>query len=652
MKKMKLNKLTLKNFKGVRQFELDASGEDIKVFGDNATGKTTIYDSFIWLLFSKDSQNKSDFQLKTVNTDGEELHGLEHEVEGVFIVDGNELTLRKIFSEKWTKKRGSATKEFTGHSTDYFIDGVPSKKKEFDDKVSSIVDEDAFKLLTSPSFFNEQLHWKKRREIILGVCGDITDQEVIATNDALSGLPDILNNKSIDDLKKIIAAKRSEINKELEKIPVRIDEVQRSVPDVSNLDEKQIDNEIANTKALIEEKEAEISRIKSGGEVSHKEKQLREIETELIDLKNQHHIANNEKVNKKRQGFYQLQERIETLQYDLKKKHRAYSEGMESIEKIGTLTEKLRNEWREVNAQTFEFSGDENCPTCGQALPSDEIEATKEKALAAFNRKKSEKLETINAEGKKYAERLKQIKEENENLDKENADLESLIESNSTELEGLKQEIEAMQADVSDIEDDADYQAKKQEAEAVKGAIEELKSNAEESISKVRNEIVSLKETVHNLDVDKSKFNQVRHSNERMIELQESEKKLAAEYEKLEQQLYLAEEFTRRKVELLEEKINSKFKYARFKLFEQQINGGLEEKCETLYKGVPYSAGLNNAARINVGLDIINTLSEHYQFEAPIFVDNAEAVTKLIDVNSQVISLVVSETDKDLRIDR
>ena len=73
--------------------------------------------------------------------------------------------------------------------------------------------------------------------------------------------------------------------------------------------------------------------------------------------------------------------------------------------------------------------------------------------------------------------------------------------------------------------------------------------------------------------------------------------------------------------------------------------------CETTYNGVPYSGGLNNAARINTGLDIINTLSEHYGFVAPIFVDNREAVTQLIETKAQVISLVVSKPDKVLRVE-
>ena len=73
------------------------------------------------------------------------------------------------------------------------------------------------------------------------------------------------------------------------------------------------------------------------------------------------------------------------------------------------------------------------------------------------------------------------------------------------------------------------------------------------------------------------------------------------------------------------------------------INGGVEECCETLYNGVPYSTGLNTGHKIIVGLDIINTLSEHYGFRPPIFVDNAESVTDLPEMQAQVIRLVKPE---------
>lgn len=67
-----------------------------------------------------------------------------------------------------------------------------------------------------------------------------------------------------------------------------------------------------------------------------------------------------------------------------------------------------------------------------------------------------------------------------------------------------------------------------------------------------------------------------------------------------------------------------------------------------VFDGVSY-VGLNNGAKINVGIDIINTLSRHYGVAVPLFVDNAESVTNLEYAATQVIRLVVSESDKKLR---
>jgi predicted ATP-dependent endonuclease of OLD family len=196
---MRLISLTLNNFKGIKSFALKPQGKDINIYGDNATGKTTLADAFMWLLFDKDSQNRKDFQIKTLGQDGEPEHGLEHSVEAVLeLENGKRITLKKVFKEKWTKKRGSATAEFTGHTTDHFIDGVPAKKKEYDEKIAEIADEQIFRLLTDPAYFNQQLHWQKRRELLLEVCGDVSDAEVIASKADLSKLADILGNRTID----------------------------------------------------------------------------------------------------------------------------------------------------------------------------------------------------------------------------------------------------------------------------------------------------------------------------------------------------------------------------------------------------------------------------------------------------------------------
>lgn len=87
-------------------------------------------------------------------------------------------------------------------------------------------------------------------------------------------------------------------------------------------------------------------------------------------------------------------------------------------------------------------------------------------------------------------------------------------------------------------------------------------------------------------------------------------------------------------------------------MFEDNIsNDGFKEICDVLVtceQGlVPFSTA-NNAARINAGLEIINVLNQYFGITTPVFVDNAESVTKLQDISSQVIRLVVDEKYKEL----
>lgn len=651
MQELKLLNLTLKNFKGIQTFTLQANGENAGVFGDNATGKTTLFDAFIWLLFDKDSQNKKDFQIKTVTEEGQELHNLDHMVEATFSLNGNELKLAKVYKEKWTKKRGAPTKEFTGHTTDYYIDDVPSKKKEFTDKVAEVVDEGVFKLLTSPSYFNEQLHWQKRRDLLLEITGDVSQEEVIQSNPDLKKLLDYLNGRSIEDHKKVIKSKKSEINKELDRIPVRVDEVNQSKPDVSNLNQQSLQSEIDHLQSLIDEQEQEKSRIQNGGQVSEKQKQLAEIETKLLQLKQDQQNLNHNKTNGKRQELNALVSSADQLQHDKERKERKVKDNQDIIKYREKEMADLRTQWNEVNAEEFTSHHEENCPTCGQSLPEEQIKEAHEKALADFNRKRSDRLESITSKVKSAQEKATQAQNENAELKKEIENLQEEIENKQTEKEQLRKEIEQLESDVTEATDLPEYQEKIKEKESILAEINELKSNYQESLNKVTQKISELQQEKRQLEQDQAKFTQVQQANERISELEAKQQSLAEEYEQLEEQLYLTEEFTRSKVNLLERKINSEFHLAKFKLFTENINGGLEETCETTYEGVPYSS-LNNAARINVGLDIIATLSDYYGIRVPIFVDNREAVTKLIDIQTQVISLVVSESDKQLRVNQ
>jgi DNA repair exonuclease SbcCD ATPase subunit len=627
------------------------NGLNTSIFGENATGKTTLVDSFIWLLFDKDSQNKKEFSLKTLDEHGKEKHMLEHEVKGVFLLDGKQLTLRKVYSEKWTRKRGSATEEFTGHSTVYYIDGVPVKKKEYEDLIKSIVQEDLFKLLTSPTFFNEQVKWQDRRKTLLEICGDISDEEVIAGEKSLAELPTILQGKTIENHRKIIASRRAEINKELEKIPVRIDEIQRGLPQLDGLIKEALEVEIASLNNEIDEKMTQISNIRNGKAISDKQMAIQRIEMELLEIKREHDTGSKDFFYQKKARIQEEQSNISLLNSKLNNLKNQKRHNDENLKTLESNLMQLRTEWFEIDEQKFIHNEKCECPACGQSLPTAQVEAAREKALSLFNLQKAQKLEAIDIKGKQGKQKKDDLLQENEKLAKEYEKVNGQIAEKQALLKKLQTELVQLEGSIIDITENPAYVSKLQEKQNINVEIQQLQEMTQQSIQDIQLEIIHTKQKRDQTQVEVGKFSLVAQSNKRIEELSCQERELATEFEKLEHELYLTEEFIRTKVKKLEEKINSKFKYARFNLFKQNINGGLEEVCETTFNGVPYGSGLNNAARINVGLDIINTLSEHHGFVAPIFIDNAEAVTQLIDTNAQTISLVVSKEDKQLRVD-
>ncbi|MCM3396453.1 hypothetical protein M3638_01210 [Oceanobacillus profundus] len=645
MKQIKLLKLELTNFKGIKHQEFTFNGMNAGIFGENGTGKTTAKDGFIWLLFDKDSQNQKEFGIKTLR-DGKVIHKLNHEVEAVFLIDDRKLSLKKVFTEKWTKKRGSITANFTGHTTDYYVDGVPSKKKEYEEIIKSIVEEDVFKLLTSPGFFNENVHWKDRRDLLLEIAGDITDEDVIRTNSDLSKLIDVLSGRSIEDHKKVISAKRKEINQELDRIPIRIDELYRGIPDTGGLSKENILSELDNLADEIDSKLSNINNIRSGSEVNNLKMKISEIDMELADVKNEHAQQGQQELYSLKAKLQEEQSNVGILQSRVTSFEQRQSMNSSNIKDLEERMGELRNQWVERNAQEFDHENSCSCPTCGQDLPEEQ----KEEALANFNRNKAQLLETINKNGVELKEKVQILIEENERTDTEINKLNQQVSNKQSEIIKLETKIKESESNIKPITENPLYRKLMNDRQALEKEIETLKTSVETSVQEVQIEIQTLKEKQNALSSDLSSFNETERAKSRIAELEEQQQNLAAEFERLEHELFLAEEFIKTKVNLLTDKINSKFKYARFNLFKENINGGLEETCETTYEGVPYSSGLNNAARINVGLDIINTLSVHYGVQAPIFIDNAESVTKLIDIDSQLISLIVSEQDKVLRV--
>jgi len=646
MTELKLLALKLKNFKGIKNFELKPDGKSLRIYGENEAGKTSLYDAFYWILFDKDSEGNSQFAIKTLDKDNNVIHNLEHEVTAEIEINDKKMELRKVYYEKWTKKRGSATETFTGHTTDYYINDVPVKKSEYDAKINELIDEERFKLLTNSAYFNEQLHWEDRKDILFKAFGDVSDEEVIESDDRLKKLSDALEDRSMKEHRKMIKSKMKKINKDLEKIPVRIDEVNNNIPELPEDNKKFIKENIQQHKNVKKKLEKNLSGIENGGEIAEKRKKLAEMDTELQQIKHDHTEKYDEKIKETKQDIEEVKDQLSDLDRKISNKKLKLADKKERIETIKGEMNELRESWNKVNSELVDVP-DEKCPTCGQKLPEDEIKEAVKKAKLD----KSQRLENINQNGVQKKQKVEKLKSET-------AELEEEIESMEEQLPGLKKVKDNLFDDLSELREKAEsyqdsfqYKKKLKERENVEEAIKELQENKADSKDEIKENIKNVESEINDLQAQLNKFEQKKKAEERIEELSAQEKELASKYEEFEHQLYLMEEFDRAKVDLVESKINDHFELADFKLFEEQVNGGLKDTCETIYKGVPYSSGLNNGAQINVGLDIINTLSEHYGFKAPVFVDNAESVVDIYEIDSQMIKLIVSPGDDELRVE-
>lgn len=658
---MRLHRLRLTNFKGIRSFELTPHGQNLAVYGDNGTGKTTLVDAFMWLLFDKDSQNRKDFELKTIGPDGEPIHNLEHEVEAELeLDDGRRIVLRKVYQEKWTKRRGQAQREFAGHTTDHYVDGVPVKKSDYDALIADIADEKLFRLLTDPTYFNEHLHWQDRRKLLLEVCGDVTDEEVIASDPQLKDLPQILQGRSLEDHRKVILARRTEINKELDRIPVRIDEVQRALPDLSDLDREALLAERDRLQAERQAKEQERARIEAGGEIAELQRRLAEIRTAMLEVEQKARGGLDEQLRDLRREWYEVANQRDAKAAEIQRLEREAKEAADEAERLGRQMDELRSKWFEVNNQQYAGSPpaevSDTCPACGQPLPLEHVEAARERAMAAyeeqvarFNANKAATLERISSEGKALAERRKAADQRREQILAQLETARAEHDQLAAKVDELKRTIDSLQAASPAMP--PEYDRLVAEKEQVETSIARVREDKAVALQAVEQALKAIDDRLYFIGIELGRFEQRERGLARIAELEAEEKRLTQEFEELERQLHLCDLFVRAKVRLLTDRINSRFKLARFKLFDVQVNGGVAETCETTYQGVPYSS-LNHGSRLNVGLDIINTLAERYGFAPPVWVDNAESVTRILPTRGQQIRLVVSAADKTLRVEQ
>ena len=653
---IELVKMHIENFKGIK--ELDISfGKNTKIYGQNATGKTSIVDAYNWCLFDKNSIGEAKFQIRPLDANNNQINHVEIKVSVTLKIDGREITFKKVQKQNWVKKRGSLSETLQGNVNSFEIDEVPKKEKDYKEYIKNIINEDLFKLITNPQAFVGK-KWQEQREELMKLAPDIDNEDVIATNPKLlSELSLALSLHNPEDLQAKAKKALSEYKKQQAEIPARIDEVRKSMTDIDVAELELQRNGLKEQIAEIEKSEEDMT--------AQYEKYQKDTD-DLMDLKfklsDMERKANEDNNTSKRK----YEEQIADFDADISSSNRRIDALKQNIIDAGGMIsayekkrEELLADWKEENAKTYvdKLVFDENstiCPMCGQSYPEDKIEQIK----ADFEQKKADvkakwekdhkdTLDRIVADGNRYKDLIENLKSKIDDAEAQLSAEQNKLQRMELEKEGLTDLLEAL-PDKVDISDSEAYKELASQI-AEKEKILNTANSGAEMRQQLRIKKNGLKEEL--FEVEKqitSADNSAKE--ERIEELQQEMNDIADKVNEQEKMIYLLEEFTKAKMTMISKSVNEKFKIVNWKLFDKQVNGAIVECCECTVNGVPFSA-LNTGHRIVAGLDIISTLSEMYGVTAPIFIDNAEAINEfnIPKIEAQTILLSVSH-DKQIEV--
>lgn len=638
---MKLAKLIIDNFKGIRHFVLDAGGKSVTILGANGAGKSTVADAYFWLLFGKNAAGESDFTIKTIGSSG-----LDYAVEAVLIDErmpyDNEITFRRVLKEQWTKKRGEGERTLTGNTTEYYIDGVPKKQSEYAQFVSDLCLGDAVRLLTDPYYFT-RLKWQEQLNILTKTFGgEVNDREVIdAYRSEIGKLHELIGMKTVSDYQLITKAQRKKINDRLHDIPVAIAAKQGAMP--KDIPENTASLFPRREKLRLQRQEIErrISALQNGGEIASLETALQSAKANMEKSRADYYAAQSVD-NEKMKEVQRVQVEHNHVASELNQIQREMQNCKLELESKSKQLDKLRAEY---DAAALEhYTGNSHCPTCGQPLPLEKIEL----ARGNWNQNHAKSLELIAIEGKICAARVKELESLLCRMEEQERLISDTLAASNRQLEELSQAIRKPDA----FELTAIFANCNSEIDKIRSEILLAQSNSSALVEDERKKLPEVDSNLAEIERILAAAEQAAEITKQIDLLKSEEKELGAQLSELDSGLLLTEKFILRRAEYIQQRVNAAFGIVQWKLYDTQINGAINPTCVAMVSGVPYNDGLNSASKLNAGLDIINAFSGVYGIQLPILIDNSEGVTDIkAPSNTQIICLQVSAPDKVLRVE-
>lgn len=635
---IRLISMHVENFRGVRDFTLTPHGDSITVFGANGTGKSTLAAAFMWLLTGKDAQGRDNYNLFPLDADGKRVPGCTPTVTAVLLADGRETVLTRSIAEKWTKRRGAASAEYAGDETRFSIDEVPMSAGEYAQRVSDFAPGQMLALLTNAAWFSEQTKdYKERRKYLMTYFGGVEPADVFDAHTELESLRDMLGTHSVDELTKILSDRRKRLRDAMAAIPARIDENRKQLPD-----------------ALPDVRDVTSKRSALNVEISKARYELEHTDTASERRKLEHELADAEERLRAVPAKRRAMEAAASAKYDAERVQamaRAVRDQTEAAAKLNTCEsesadaqrkldcaqarrDELRSEWVKVSAEEPDVA--DVCPTCGQSLPADLVR----EALDRWNSARAENLAHIAEEGAAASSRIEELER---TLSAANGRAQAARREYERLTDALRQiEAQRSSAPVSMSKElDEEENSLRSRCEQLRARLSDGSAEADRVHRALTNRIDEMQKQSDVLTAQLAEIDHARALKKRIDELEVEQRETLRALDETERGIELCQDFTRALVSMLTDRVNSRFPTVRFRLFEEQKNGGLREVCEASVDGVPYGA-LNTAAKLRANIEIAAAFGLAAGASLPLFLDNRESVTELeIPGGMQVVNLIV-----------
>lgn len=641
-----LKRLELENFKGVKKGAYDF-GDETRIDGQNASGKSTIVDAFCWLLFNKDSHGNAPgsdkFREKPLDANGQEIHYLETSVTAHFDLDGQPFNLRRMQKENWAKKRGCADATYQGNVSTYWINEVETKSTDFSARIASIANGDVFLLITTLGAFTA-MDWKKRRALLMSLSGIDVDAELLTRAEyAAIAKEAAAINASIDDLRKVFTDRKKRIAQELTLIPARIDEARRMRPEFTDREMNDAEFNLNDALADLQKCDALIAKQSAGdGSAAALQSQILSVESELIAAKRRISDDFNANRDRLRRDLNDAIRRSDAAQKAQIAASKLAVDAKVKVSDSGNALENLRAEYKTVYASSFMPPEVQDvCPTCGQSIPQERITSIIADAKSKFDADRANRLAEINRRGQELKQRDMALREACDAAEEALTQADADFAAAQHDLDTAKAEYAAYPA-VPDFAADARVQELQEQLYELRT---EKTNSPDEKMKQLVDRRDELQVRIDNARAILAKRDTAKQVDARIAELEANQTELGQKRAEIEVLICDVEHFIADRCGLLEESINSRFPTIRWKLFDRQINGALVDCCECLIPSdgtfVPYGCA-NTAASVNADIEIIGVLSRHYGVTAPLFVDNAERVNYIVRPAGQLITLSVS----------